>query len=422
VVHKAAAMHRNRVLFVVAIALAPSAAWAQGDPLGPEFRVNTFTTAAQRWPSATADASGNFVVVWDSDVQDGSDRGIFGQRYSSAGIALGSEFRVNSYTTGEQAYPRIASDASGNFVVVWRSDDQEGGVQNVYAQRFAASGSPLGSEFRVNANMGSLQVVRPNIATDSSGNFVVVWTESGLGFASVVGQRYASSGNALGTAFRVNVSGFVSPGIPAVAMDPVGNFVVVRSTISAGPNPTHILGRRFASTGAPLGSEFRVDTSTPGYLVSPDVAVDASGNFVVVWNAAYFAVLGDLYGQRYASNGTPVGSEFQIATSAYDQYSPSIASDAAGNFVVVWLSDGQDGSGYGAFGQRYASDGALLGTEFRVNTYTTGWQFTRDVAADPAGHFVVVWESLGQDGSTWGVFGQRYAAILPVELMHFRVE
>ena len=415
-------MHRNRVLFVVAIALAPSMGWPQG-PVGPEFRVNTFTTAAQRWPSATADASGNFVVVWDSDAQDGSDHGIFGQRYSNGGVALGPEFRVNSYTTGEQFYPRIAADASGNFVVVWPSSNQEGGVQNVYAQRFAASGSALGAEFRVNTNMGPSQAVRPNVATDSSGNFVVVWKESGLGFISIVGQRYASSGNALGPAFPVSTSPFLSHGLPAVAMDPVGNFVVVWSTIAAGPNPTRILGRRFASTGAPLGSEFRVNTSTPpAYLGSPDVAVDASGNFVVVWNAAYFSTIGDVYGQRYASNGMPVGPEFQIATSAYIQLSPELTGDAAGNFVVVWTSVGQDGSGYGAFGQRHASDGAPLGTEFRVNTYTTGWQVFRGVAADPVGNFVVVWESQGQDGSALGVFGQRYLPIIPVELMQFGVE
>ena len=50
---------------------------------------------------------------------------------------------------------------------------------------------------------------------------------------------------------------------------------------------------------------------------------------------------------------------------------PSVASDAAGNFVVVWDSADQDGSDVGVFGQRYASSGAPLGPEFRVNTYTT---------------------------------------------------
>jgi hypothetical protein len=63
-----------------------------------------------------------------------------------------------------------------------------------------------------------------------------------------------------------------------------------------------------------------------------------------------------------------------------------------------------------------------LGPEFRVNTFTTGEQSSPDVASDASGNFVVAWASDLQDGSDWGVFGQRYAPIVPVELMHFRVE
>jgi hypothetical protein len=51
-------------------------------PLGPEFRVNTYTYSIQHDPSAAGDASGDFVVVWDSDLQDGSAIGTFGQRFS----------------------------------------------------------------------------------------------------------------------------------------------------------------------------------------------------------------------------------------------------------------------------------------------------------------------------------------------------
>jgi hypothetical protein len=57
-------------------------AWAQGEPLGPEFRVNTYTTREQEKPSIAADAVGNFVVVWVSSGQDRDDWGVFGQRYS----------------------------------------------------------------------------------------------------------------------------------------------------------------------------------------------------------------------------------------------------------------------------------------------------------------------------------------------------
>ena len=90
--------------------------------------------------------------------------------------------------------------------------------------------------------------------------------------------------------------------------------------------------------------------------------------------------------------------------------------------MVVWLSDAEDGSTEGIFGQRYASTGVPLGTEFQVNTYTTGGQTAPSVAADALGNFVVVWDSELQDGSDYGIFGQRYGPILPVELMHFRVE
>jgi hypothetical protein len=58
----------------------------------------------------------------------------------------------------------------------------------------------------------------------------------------------------------------------------------------------------------------------------------------------------------------------------------------------------------------------------RVNTYTQGSQFTPSVAADAAANFVAVWHSDAQDGSAAGIFGQRYNQIVPVELMHFRME
>jgi hypothetical protein len=70
------------IAFCVAILLVPGAAWAQGNPLGPEFRINTYTTGGQILSAVASDSSGNFVVVWESYIQDGSDWGVFGQRYA----------------------------------------------------------------------------------------------------------------------------------------------------------------------------------------------------------------------------------------------------------------------------------------------------------------------------------------------------
>src|SRR5262245_32674681 len=103
---------RYALLICVALMLIPRAGWPQGAPLGPEFRVNTYTTGNQREESVAADASGNFVVVWRSEGQDGSLFGVFGQRYASSGAPLGPEFRVNSYTTNSQYHPSVAADSA----------------------------------------------------------------------------------------------------------------------------------------------------------------------------------------------------------------------------------------------------------------------------------------------------------------------
>src|SRR5688572_27205866 len=64
------------------------------EPLGSEFRVNTFTPKRQSDVAIAMDVDGNFVVVWQSFGQDGSNSGIFAQRYNFAGLPQGAEFRV----------------------------------------------------------------------------------------------------------------------------------------------------------------------------------------------------------------------------------------------------------------------------------------------------------------------------------------
>jgi len=124
----------------------------------------------------------------------------------------------------------------------------------------------------------------------------------------------------------------------------------------------------------------------------------------------------------YRLSLTPLGTQFAVGFSNYE-YDPAVAADSSGNFVVVWWSPfPDDGSGKGIFGHRFDSSCVPVAPQFRVNTYTTTVQEYAAVAAVAAGNFIVVWESNLQDGSEDGVFGQRYNQIVPVELMHFRVE
>ena len=425
-------MPRGVLPVLTALLFAPCAVWPQGHPLGPEFQVNTYTTGDQGGPffyldrpSVTSDSAGNFVVVWTSSSQDGSSDGIFGQRYDASGAPLGPEFRVNAYTTLSQSHPDIAADPSGNFVVVWESDSQNGSSVGVFGQRYASSGVPLGPEFRVNTFTTDDQGY-PSVAADPTGGFVVAWRSYVGNGGGIFAQRFASAGSPLGSEFRVNTTTTAPQRFPSIASDAAGNFIVVwqGATIAGGLNPM-AFGQRYSASGAPLGSEFRVNTSAPGYQFLPAVAAAASGNFVVVWytDDPFTPEAEPAFGQRFASTGAPLGSEFRLNTTTSPAPTiPSVAMDSTGDFVVVWESDHDGGLFSGVFGQRFANTGAALGPEFLVNTYTTADQSRPGVASDSAGRFVVVWRSDGQDGSGGGVFGQRYSMIVPVELTRFTVE
>ena len=412
------------LVMLVALLAAPGTLLAQGPPQGPEFRVNTYTTLAQAAASVASSSTGNFVVVWSSD-QDGSVLGIFAQRYASGGAPLGSEFRVNTYTTDMQRNPVVASDSAGNFVVAWASNNQDGNGYGIFAQRFASTGVPLGTEFRVNTSTTSQQRFAA-VASSPAGTFVVAWDslfQDGAGYG-IFGQRYATTGVPLGGEFRVNTYTTAHQSGPSVAADSGGNFVVTWNSYTQDGWEWGVFAQRYASTGTPLGGEFRVNTYTTSYQDSPSVVADSAGDFVVAWQS--FGQDGanrGAFAQRFAGTGVPLGGEFRVNTYTTNyQGGPSLASDSAGNFVVTWWSDTQDGAGFGIFAQRFANTGTPLGGEFRVNTYTTGSQFFPAVAADSAGNFVVAWQDDTQDGSGFGVYGQRYSMIVPVELVSFTID
>jgi len=157
---------------------------AAGGPQGSEFRVNTTTVDWQTDPSVAMGTTGDFVVVWRSANQDGGapgtmvSGGVFGQRFDASGNALGGEFQVNSFVDGYQGNPWVAMDADGNFVVAWESESQDGSGYGVFAQRYDTAGARRGGEFQVNSTTASSQTLG-SVAMDADGDFVVAWSSYG---------------------------------------------------------------------------------------------------------------------------------------------------------------------------------------------------------------------------------------------------
>ncbi|MDH3913626.1 MAG: hypothetical protein OEU09_20300, partial [Rhodospirillales bacterium] len=346
---------------------------APGDALGAEFRVNSETDNFQGNPAIAMDADGDFVVVWASIGQDDpSDTsflglGVFAQRYDAAGNTVGTEFQVNIETSSAQTFPAVAMDADGDFVVVWQSLGQDGDNWGVFARRYDAAGTAQGTEFRINTETSSAQR-SPALAMDPDGDFVVVWASRGQD-------------------------------------DPLDNSY----------GGYGIYARRYDAAGSAQDPEFQVNSFTTSAQLWPDIAMGADGDFVVVWQSLNQDGDGlGVFAQRFDAAGNAQAPEFRASpTTTGNQLWPSVAIDADGDFIVTWAGNAQ-GDYYGVSAQRYTAVGDAEGSEFRVNSFTTGEQSLPEVAMDADGDFVVAWQSFGQDGDNYGIYAQRHQGAGPV--------
>ncbi len=343
------------------------------------------------------------------------------------------DLQVNSYTTDDQFAPSVSLDADGDFVVVWDSLGSAGtddSFESIQGRSYASGGAPAGGELQINAYTSGGQTT-PSVSLDADGDFVVVWRSDGSpgtddSYSSIQGRRYASGGTPTGGQFQVNAYTTDFQRRARVSLDADGDFVVVwQSGGSPGTDSsfTSVQGQRYASDGSALGGQFQVNTYTTVSQGYPSVSLDADGDFVVVWDSwgsygtdSYFF---SIQGQRYASDGARLGGEFQVNTyTTMNQLRPSVSREANGDFVVVWESQGSSGtdsSSTSIQGQRYASDGSAVGGEFQVNTATHNVQFRATVSLDADGDFAVVWNTLDlplPPGSPAGdsLQGQRYAS------------
>lgn len=110
---------------------------ASGARVGPELALNAYTPGAQGNASVAVTDTNEFLVTWSSSGQDGSGRGIFGRRFDVSGNPIGPELRINTYTTADQESSNVAAGPGGVFVATWESEGQDGQGYGVFAQRLA---------------------------------------------------------------------------------------------------------------------------------------------------------------------------------------------------------------------------------------------------------------------------------------------
>ncbi len=408
------------VAALAAVCFALAARSEPPTPLGPPFEVAPPVDYDElRRPAVAMDADGDFVVVWDAYSYFEGREGIFGRRFSSSGGPLSGIFTVGApLESDDLEQPDVAMDADGDFVVVWESYSYVAEREGIFGRRFSSVGGPLANAFQIAAPVGNRDPELPAVAADADGDFVVVWRvhDEDLSYDSIAGRRFDSAGTALGSEFEV-----VSPARyaddPDVAMDADGDFVVVWDDDYEFGTAVGILASRYDSAGAPLGAEFEVaaENLDGEYLSEPAVAMGLDGDFVVVWDNDAYDPDG-ISARRYDSTGGALGSEFAVVAEEEGYFrSPDVAADAEGGFVVVWNQEQYQAGGFsGIRAQRYDSDGAASGGDFEVVVEGEDDYLRRPaVGAEANGDFVVAWEAYYCHPGCEGIQARRFAAPEP---------
>ena len=396
---------------------------------GTEYAVIGSLAGDQIYPDAAVNTAGG-LVVWQDNITDGDGWGISARRLDSTLSGNLGVFRVNVAGAGNQENPKAVLLKNGGGAFVWQGGLP--GAQHIYARFLSASNTFLSTtDILVNSSTNSFQI-SPAAAVLNNSNVVVVWAsyrQAGLNsMQDVYAQILSPTGAKVGSEFLVNQFTDFNQRSPSVAAQPGGGFIVVWvseqqrvAPASLGTNTAYvsasaistpsvdIYARMFGASGSPAGNEFLVNNNF-NPCATPAVSVATDGSFLVAWTAHDSVILTnswDIYARSFNSAGAG-GSVITVNTRMYgDEFSPRVSAIGS-EYLVVWTSLGQDGSREGVYAQFVHKDGALIGNEILVNKTTASQQMYPSVASDGANQFFVVWSSFTGLPNQFDLFAQRY--------------
>ena len=223
---------------------------SSGNKVGGEFSI---TDSSQITNTAISSLEGGgFVVVYAGNSPGARD--VFAQRFDNDGGALGGTISVNTFTSDNQHQADVAGLSDGSFVVTFLSF--EGGNWDIFAQRYSAAGAAVGSNFRVDPFPASGNQVEVAITELSDGGYAIVWVGQRNRQQDLLSTiQLLRPNGGIGCRNRVRHVGSVA--IDHELTD--GNILVVWRDVAV----NDISARIFDSSGTAVGAEFTVKHVRP---------------------------------------------------------------------------------------------------------------------------------------------------------------
>lgn len=321
-----------------------------------ETLVNDSTTGNQINPQIASNQNGKFVVVWSSftgsDAQEFYDVKL---KLFSDNEPITDEILVNSYTDHSQTKPKTAMNESGEFIVVWESWEQDGSDRGIYAQKFDADGNKVGDEFQVNTTTLFSQA-RPAIKYLTEEKFIIVWEswdDADLGY-DLFGKIYDVSGEIIKDEFQINSHKPNNQWYADIAVRADG-FDIVWCSWEQDGSDGGIYLKSFDQDYTAQDDEILINSSTQFYQWLPKISIMQNGNKAIVWSS--WNLDGSREGVFYKildKNNRELTLERRLNNNTISyQWEPDFIETDQNELVAVWSSYGEIGEDYEVMIKRF---------------------------------------------------------------------
>ncbi len=273
-------------------------------------------------PQVAFDSQGDAFATW---VQHGSlyDNIFVSHFTKSGGNWSTTPYAIDSNTSNANN-PQMGYDGHDNLFIVWDQDSDNDGSTDIVYRRYSAGAWGLDQVIELDFD----NAYKPQIAVDNDGNANVVWLENDGARQNIFSNRYDYGTSAWGAGSTLLENSDVSADSPDITVDSHGKATAVWSQWSQVYTNTYV-------PGSGWGGMVSVYSDNNSQNIYPQISANASGDTVAVWEQSY-GMDWNIYANNKPEGSGTWGTAQVLENMSNTARSPQVAVDADGNAVVVW--------------------------------------------------------------------------------------
>lgn len=243
----------------------------------------------------------------------------------------------------------------------------------------------------------------PQVAFDPSGNAVTVWAQNDGTRDNIILKKYIAGSGWQDPEFLETENGNARN--PQIAFDASGNAIAVWEQTDG--TRYNIYAKRY-NAGIGIWEAAEAIDSEPGDAGSPQIGFDSAGNAIAVWVQISGGTSGtsdtwkSIWSNRYIS-GAGWQTAVRLEEVDWNAYSLRIEVDSSGNAIAIWVQDNGPAE-QNIWSNRYQSAAGWQGPELLESE--DGYAYSPQIAVDSSGNGIAVW--VQNDGTEYSIWSNRY--------------